>query len=361
MYQHYIKKQTITIDGGTYTPDIFRSKGIPAFALKSDFHYKLYLFLQEWFSRSPFVKVLTSGSTGAPKEMMMEKERMMNSAELTCSFLGLKEGDKALLCMSLDFIAGKMMVVRALVAGLDLYIVPVSGHPLKDTKETFDFTAMIPMQVYNSLQSEEERSKLEKIKNLLIGGGAIDAQLEKTLNPFPNNVYSSYGMTETLSHIALRKLNGEDASESYMPFSSVKLSLSGDNALIIDAPLVAGERLYTNDIAKINEDGSFRIIGRKDNVINSGGIKIQAETLEELLKPFIKGQFAITSLPDQKFGEIVVLVAEENVNELLFKDVHPTYYQPKKIIKIDKIPLTETGKISRADLKKLVSSSLIHS
>lgn len=354
MYQLYIKRQIITIDGGSYTPDIFRSKGIPAFALKSDFHYSLYLFLKEWFSRSPLIRVQTSGSTGVPKEMMVEKERMMRSAELTCSFLGLKEGNKALLCMSLDYIAGKMMVVRALIAGMDLYPVTPSGNPLKDTKVTFDFAAMIPMQVYNSLQSEKEQKKLEKIKNLIIGG-AVDFRLEEKLNFFPNNIYSTYGMTETLSHIALRRLNGENASQSYIPFQSVMLSLSDDNTLIIDAPLVTSEKLYTNDIAEIEKDGSFHITGRKDNVINSGGIKIQIEEVEKILKPLINSSFAVTSLPDPKFGEALILAVEKDVDPEILKDIQPTYYIPKKIIKVDKIPLTETGKINRIELKKLVS------
>ncbi|HMM01731.1 MULTISPECIES: AMP-binding protein [unclassified Dysgonomonas] len=355
MYQLYIKRQIITIDGGSYTPDIFRSKGIPAFALKSDFHYSLYLFLKEWFSRSPLIRVQTSGSTGIPKEMMVEKERMMRSAEFTCSFLGLKEGNKALLCMSLDYIAGKMMVVRALIAGLDLYPVTPSGNPLKDTKVTFDFAAMIPMQVYNSLESDKERKKLEKIKNLIIGGGAIDSRLEEKLKTHPNKIYSTYGMTETLSHIALRRLNGESASGSYIPFPSVALSLSDDNTLIIDAPLVTSEKLYTNDIAEIDKDGSFRITGRKDNVINSGGIKIQIEEVEKILKPLINSSFAVTSLPDPKFGEVLILAVEEDIDPAIFKDIQPAYYTPKKIIKVDKIPLTETGKISRVELKKLVN------
>ena len=330
MYQLYIKRQIITIDGGSYTPDIFRSKGIPAFALKSDFHYSLYLFLKEWFSRSPLIRVQTSGSTGVPKEMMVEKERMMRSAELTCSFLGLKEGNKALLCMSLDYIAGKMMVVRALIAGLDLYPFTPSGNPLKDTKVTFDFAAMIPMQVCNSLVSDKERKKLEKIKNLIIGGGAIDSRLEEKLKFFPNNVYSTYGMTETLSHIALRRLNGESVSGSYIPFPSVALSLSDDNTLIIDAPLVTSEKLYTNDIAEIDKD-------------------------EKILKSLINSSFAVTSLPDPKFGEALILAVEKDVDPEILKDIQPTYYIPKKIIKVDKIPLTETGKISRMELKKLVS------
>ncbi len=356
-YQLYIKRQTITIEGGVYLPDTFRSKGVPAFALKSEFHNQLYLFLKDWFSRSPFLKVQTSGSTGVPKEILVEKSRMMQSAQLTCSFLGLKEGDKALLCMSLDYIAGKMMVVRSLIAGLDLYLVPPSGNPLKDMDTDFNFAAMIPMQVYNSLQNNVECTRLMKIKNLIIGGGAVDTQLESQLKPFPNNVYSTYGMTETLSHIALKKLNEADASGNYIPFDNVTLSLSEDNALIIDAPLVSAERLYTNDIAEIHDDGSFRILGRKDNVINSGGVKIQAEEVEALLKPFIKSPFAITSLPDPKFGEIVVLVTEEVVNESLFADKLPAYYMPKKIIQVNTIPLTETGKISRALLKELVKDS----
>jgi O-succinylbenzoic acid--CoA ligase len=356
-YQLYIKRQTISIEGGVYLPDTFRSKGVPAFALKSEFHNQLYLFLKDWFSRSPFLKVQTSGSTGVPKEILVEKSRMMQSAQLTCSFLGLKGGDKALLCMSLDYIAGKMMVVRSLIAGLDLYPVPPSGNPLRDTDTVFEFAAMIPMQVYNSLQEDIERARLMKIKNLIIGGGAIDTQLEIQLKPFPNNVYSTYGMTETLSHIALKKLNEADASGNYIPFDNVTLSLSEDNALIIDAPLVSAERLHTNDIAEIHNDGSFRILGRKDNVINSGGVKIQAEEVEALLKPFIKSPFAIISLPDPKFGEIVVLVTEEVVNESLFADKLPAYYMPKKIIQVNTIPLTETGKISRALLKEQVKDS----
>lgn len=357
MHQLYIKRQTISIEGGVYTPDAFRTKGVPAFALKSEFHWDLYLFLKEWFSRSPFLKVKTSGSTGAPKEMMVEKERMMRSAALTCDFLGLDQGDKSLLCMSLDYIAGKMMVVRALVAGLVLYPVTPSGNPLKDTPVAFDFAAMVPMQVYNSLQSAEERKRLKEIKNLIIGGGPVDASLEKELKNFPNKVYSTYGMTETLSHIAMRRLNGKDASACYIPFPSVALSVSEDGALIIDAPLVASERLFTNDMVHMNPDGSFRIIGRVDNVINSGGIKMQTEEIEELIKPFVKGMFAITSIPDTKFGEIVVLVVEEEINQQLMARISPAHFRPKKIIHMSKIPLTGTGKIDRNTLRKLAEKA----
>lgn len=356
MYQFDRNKQTITIEGYTFDSKNFKDTSLRF--TDNSFKRDLFLFLREWFSDSPYLNVKTSGSTGIPKEITVEKDRMMCSAELTCSYLGLKNGDTALLCMSLDYIAGKMFVVRALIAGLNLYPVPPSGNPLKDTDIPFDFAAMIPLQVYNSMQSETERERLKSIKNLIIGGGAIDDSLHDELKNFPNNVYSTYGMTETLSHIALRKLNGNDASDSYIPFTSVSLSLSEDNALIIDAPLVSGERLYTNDIAKINSDDSFRIIGRKDNVINSGGIKIQIEEVEKLLKPLINSPFAITSIPDPKFGEIVVLVVENEIDEERYKTVLPDYYIPKKTVKLDAIPLTETGKISRSLLKKKVSDYL---
>jgi len=353
MYELSIKRQIVTIEGGIYLPEAFKGKGLPGFALKSDFHHKLYQFLHDWFSRSPFLKVKTSGSTGSPKTMMVEKSRMMQSAKLTCSFLGLERNDKALLCMSLDYIAGKMMVVRALVAGLDLYPVTPSGNPLVDTDIAFDFSAMTPMQVYNSLQGNTERKRLADIKKLIIGGGTIDDEMAKELQPFPNAIYSTYGMTETLSHIALRKINGKNASENYMPFQSVNISLSDDNTLIIDAPLVSGERLYTNDIAVINDDGSFCILGRIDNVINSGGVKIQTEELERMLKPYIDGAFAITALPDAKFGEIVVLLVEKEIGGSAFKVELPNYYDPKKVIKVDAIPYTETGKIDRSKAKEL--------
>ena len=170
---------------------------------QSEFLQDLDAFLQEWQNDEPTVWVHTSGSTGTPKPMQVEKKRMEASARLTCAFLGLKEGDSALLCMPLQYIAGKMVVVRSLVAGLRLIPMAPSGHPLKDLKEAPTFAAMIPMQVYNTLQVPEEKDILMGIKHLIIGGGAIDDALANELKDFPNQVWSTYGMTETLSHIAL--------------------------------------------------------------------------------------------------------------------------------------------------------------
>ena len=316
-------------------------------------------FLAEWHNDSPFVHVQTSGSTGTPKPMLVEKQRMLNSARITCDFLGLCEGDTALLCMSLDYIAGKMMVLRSLERGLRLISVEPSGHPLREV-EKVDFAAMVPMQVYNSLQVAEERERLRQIRHLIIGGGAIDDSLASELKTFPNAVWSTYGMTETLSHIALRRLSGPEASEWYTPFDSVSVSLSDDGCLVIDAPEVCAERLVTNDIAELTERGqsscvSFRILGRKDNVICSGGIKIQAEEVERQLRPHLCVPYLISKRLDPKFGEIVVLLTEGDTGEAreVCERMLPKYHQPRAYIHVERIPLTETGKPARRQAELL--------
>lgn len=314
-------------------------------------------FLAEWNNDSDYVHVQTSGSTGAPKPMLVEKQRMLNSARITCDFLGLREGDTALLCMSLDYIAGKMMVVRALERRLLLITVAPSGHPLADLSpqlSALSFAAMVPMQVYNALQVPAECERLKQIRHLIIGGGAIDDALAAALKSFPHHVWSTYGMTETLSHIALRRLNGPDASDYYTPFPSVKVSLNDESCLVIDAPLVCSERLVTNDIAELSE-GRFRILGRKDNVICSGGIKIQTEQVERQLRPYLSQPFLITKRPDEKFGEVVVLLTEGPVDEAraVCERILPKYYQPKAYLHVDKIPLTETGKPARKQAEDL--------
>ena len=353
-------------------------------------------FLSEWNNDSDRVLVHTSGSTGKPKPMMVEKKRMLNSARITCDFLGLKPGDSALLCMSLDYIAGKMVVVRSIERHLHLISVSPSGHPLKDinlkdangkdVNGEITFAAMVPMQVYNTLQVPEERERLTHIRHLIIGGGAIDASLEKELRSLPGNIaiWSTYGMTETLSHIALRRINGAEASEWYQPFDSVKISQTDEGCLVIDAPLVCAETLVTNDIVEIEsyiynkvekhekvEKLRFRIKGRKDNVICSGGIKIQIEEVEALLKPHLEKPFMIAKKKDEKFGEIAVLLTEDedlkkveatirrllsgksdksDDSDISSESTNHKYWIPREYLHVDHLPLTETGKPKRSIL-----------
>lgn len=319
----------------------------------------LYDFLSDWFSESPYITVHTSGSTGTPKEFTVRKEQMMQSAILTCSFLQLKKGDTALLCMPLQYIAGKMVVVRALVAGLNLILRTPSGHPLADVDVPLRFIAMIPLQVFNTLQVPEERERLCRTEIVIVGGGAINKELEDEIRQLPNKIYSTYGMTETLSHIALRKLNGPDASSAYTPFSSVKLCLSPEKTLVIQAPLVCDDTLVTNDLAEIHPDGTFTILGRKDNTINTGGIKVQIESIEEALRSIISVTFAITAIPHPGLGEAIVLLVEKTTDADGLPDriapLLPKYQQPKYIRQVDAIPLTGSGKTDRKACRLLAA------
>ena len=316
-------------------------------------------FISDWQSPSPTILVHTSGSTGKPKPMLVEKRRMEASARITCSFLGLQPGDSALLCMPLDYIAGKMMCVRSIVGGLRLIRVEPCGHPLQHLDEVPTFAAMVPMQVYNSLQDDRELNILKQIKHLIIGGGAISNNLATALRSFRHAVWSTYGMTETLSHIALRPLSGEDASEWYTPFDGVEVSLNQDGCLVINAPEVCAEPLTTNDIAEIDGDGRrFRIRGRRDNVVCSGGIKMQIEEIETKLQAHTDIPLMITKRPDEKFGETVVLLAECNDMEPLKALCHKwlsKYELPHDYIHVERLPLTETGKPARAEALRIAS------
>lgn len=341
-------------------------------------------FLSSWHNGEERLTVHTSGSTGAPKALLVEKRRMAASARITCDFLGLEPGGRALLCLPLDYIAGKMMVVRALTRGLLLLAVKPSGHPLReidtegggiwcepassghplreiDTEgnDTWcDLAAMVPMQVHHSLQTAEEKAKLWGIRHLIIGGGAIDDELEKQLKDHPHAVWSTYGMTETLSHIALRRLNGPEASSWYTPFEGVAIRQNEDGCLVIDAPEVAESTLVTHDIVEIAADGRrFKVLGRKDNVICSGGIKIQIEEVERLLRPHLTAPFLVSKRPDKVLGEAVALLTEATdlaAIEGICRTVLPPYWRPRHYQHTSHLPLTETGKPARAEAERII-------
>jgi O-succinylbenzoic acid--CoA ligase len=324
----------------------------------------LFVFLKQWYGDSDKIIVHTSGSTGNPKRLEVDKCRMIQSALLTCNYLELKAGDTALLCMNLRYIGAMMMVVRSLVCSLNLTVRPASGHPLAETSISFDFCAMVPLQVYNSLSSPLEKERLKGIKKLIIGGGAVDKMLQQQLISFSNAIYSTYGMTETLSHIALRRLNGKQVTSRYIPFENIHLSVAADGTLIIEAPTICSHMLHTNDIVTLYDDGSFEIRGRKDNVINSGGIKIQIEEDEKMLKQLIVNPFAITSVPDERLGEAVVMLiegigdAETCGLQRKMTEMLPKYHCPKHLIAVDKLPMTGNSKIDRKACAEIARKQL---
>lgn len=289
--------------------------------------------------------------------MQADKLSMWNSAQATVSALGLQPGNTALLAMPLRYIAGQMMVVRSLSAQLQLLPVVPSLHPYAGLHEAPDFAALTPMQVYESLRVPHERSLLRRTLCLIIGGGPIPAGLEKALRTFPHAVWSTYGMTETLSHIALRRLNGPTASTAYKPLEGVRVSLSPQGTLQIEAPQVHEGLLVTNDLAELLPDGSFRILGRRDNVIDSGGLKMQAEAIEAKLSD-LPVPFLITAAPDERLGEAVALVYEASQDltdtlAALCRERLDRYEQPRRWLRVDCLPRTGTGKPARKQARTL--------
>lgn len=318
-------------------------------------------FLAQWNDASPTMEVRTSGSTGTPKLIYIEKVRMRASARMTCDFLELKPADTALLCMPLDYIAGKMMVVRALERNMKLLSVEPSGHPLADNtlsdlnEGIVHLAAMVPLQVWNTLQVPEERERLCHIKHLIIGGGAIPRELEQELRTLPINVWSSYGMTETLSHIALRRIS----EDYYSPLPDISLSQDQDDCLIINAPALCAQTLYTNDIVRFHGKDRFQVIGRRDNTICSGGIKIQIEQVEAWLQSIGIDNIMVTYREDKALGQALVYLTTDEINTDMLRKSVPTdtsnskFWLPRHIVKVPFLPLTPTGKPDRATAKRL--------
>ena len=321
-------------------------------------------FYEEWNNDNECIEVQTSGSTGEPKKMMVRKSRMLASARRTNDFFGLNRNDRALLCMSLDYIAGKMMVVRAIERGLRLDIVEPCSNPLAQCCGRYDFVAMVPMQVWNSLRNDDTRKRVADIGNLLIGGGAINNDLEKELSAMPCRAWSSYGMTETLSHIALRRVG---KSLWYEPLKQVSLSLADDGCLVVTDEATGAFNMKTNDIVEFSAEGrQYRILGRKDNVICSGGIKIHAEEVERIIATAFSRPFMITKCHDEKFGEAVVMVIEACDYAIVGKartvctEILPKYWQPRHYIVIEKLPRTETMKVRRGIVVDLDKKELCY-
>lgn len=306
-----------------------------------DFEKPVGNFLLDWFDYKSYIEMETSGSTGAPKTISISKQAMVDSALATGDFFNLQPGNKALQCLPVKYVAGKMMLVRAMILGLDLEFVAPSSHPLDHNEIDFDFVAMVPLQAQNSI------SQLKKVKKLIIGGAVVNKTLEKQLLKLPTKVYETYGMTETITHIAARKL-GEKAF-TVLPYVSV--SFDDRNCLVIHAPRISPEVIITNDIVELLDENQFIFLGRMDNVINSGGIKLIPEQIEQKLVGKINQRFFIASKPDDEFGEKVVLVVESEKHELddsIYESLDK-YEKPKEIIFIPKFLDTVTGKILRKE------------
>ncbi|WP_395045875.1 AMP-binding protein [Flavobacterium sp.] len=299
-------------------------------------------FILDWFDEKNYLEIMTSGTTGKPKTIRIEKEAMVNSALATGDFFELKSGDKALNCLPVKYIAGKMMFVRAFILGLDLDFVAPSSAPMKRNEKIYDFVAMVPLQVENSL------TQLHQIKTLIIGGAKVNSDLEKKLIQTKCNVFETYSMTETVTHIAAKRV-GEKA---FTTLPNVSISQDERHCLVISAPNLNVKNIVTNDIIELVSDNQFIWLGRQDNVINSGGIKLFPEQIEAKLSEKITNRFFVAGIPDEKLGEQLVLFIEGNPYEIesSFFDDLDKYEKPKQIKFIPHFIETETGKIKRSEV-----------
>lgn len=299
-------------------------------------------FLDEWNSANNYITAHTSGSTGQPKEINLPKSAMKLSAQLTGKFFDLKKGDSALLCMPVNFIAGKMMIIRAIELELKLYCIEPKAKIDFDKFPALDFVPMTPMQVENSFNS------LSKIKTLLIGGAPLSEHLKIRLTDKNINAYESYGMTETITHIGLKKIS----KNCFKTLDQMKIRKDERNCLAIQTPYFEDE-IITNDLVEIRDKNHFKWLGRLDNVINSGGVKLIPEQIEEKLKSIISQDFIVSSLPDSLLGEKLILIIEsEKIDFSIPEGLLEKLKKPKEVFFIPEFPRTESGKIKRREVVK---------
>lgn len=312
----------------------------------TDFDKEVLLFLQQWHKQDRFT-IRTSGSTGVPKPIVHTKEAMQQSARLTGSFFNFQKGHSAVLCLPITKIAGIMMLVRAIVWQLKLYTLPPKQKLNLAALPFIDFAPLLPMQAL------ENFSQLHTIKTILLGGALLPTLLKGKLQRLSSCVYHSYGMTETLSHIALCKVNGEGASETFTALPNVALSVDKESRLHISAPQLGIEGLQTHDIVQLLSPTTFVFVGRHDTVINSGGLKLVAEDIERQLSAFISHNFYVKGTADPLWGEKVTLFIEGKswcramIKDLQkqFQNISPKQAIPKEIIFTEKFTYTPTGKL----------------
>ncbi len=315
-------------------------------------------FLLDWLKPGSKVEVQTSGSTGTPKKFRIKKEHMVNSALATSKFFKLPAATTSLMCLPAGYIAGKMMLVRAMVLGWHIDLVPPSSNPLDQVFKRYDFCAMTPFQLDNSI------GRLHLIKKLIVGGGAVSNKLQKMVKDVDTKVYETYGMTETVTHIAAKRINPKKNLQKFRPFKvlpHITISKDDRDCLVIKAPKVADGPIVTNDIVEIITYKKFNWKGRIDNVINSGGVKLYPEEIERKFEKVIDQRLFVAGMPDDALGDKLVLFIESDFSEELLKEYTnkvkslnslKKFEIPKKIYLIEKFEETPNGKIHRENTLK---------
>ena len=317
--------------------------------------------IQRWQNDSDYIEITTSGSTSTPQTIKLLKASMIESALRTQEFFSYTSGDKSLLCLPVKFIGGMMMLIRSIVSDLDLYIVEPSLRTLKGISTQLDFVPMTPAQLAESIKVDI--AEINRIDKILLGGGPVSLSLLRSIEDLEATVYHSFGMTETISHIAIRQLNQTEDNQLFKALRGVHLELDDDRCLIINADYI-DKSVHTNDIVDLISNKEFIWKGRKDNVINSGGLKLYPELIEQKIGSFIQSQFIIVGIDDEVLGSKVCLIIESDdiINEQetisALSDILSKYELPKAIFTVPSFARTQTGKIIRtASLELAINDS----
>ncbi len=326
---------------------------------QTPFTEHLFSFIRKWYSDENEFAIKTSGSTGQPSVIRITRQQMLASAGATIKALRLKPGGRALLCMDPEHIGGMMMIVRAITGNLDLIAVQPSANPFSNLSEKYppDFASMVPYQLKSILEgTDHDRKMLLRLRVLLLGGSPVDPALEKKIKKLNIPVYLGFGMTETVSHIALRRLNGIQVSERYKCLPGIEIRTDTHGRLCVRGEVTRNQWIITNDMVETGPSNTFLWEGRADHVINSGGIKIHPEEVEKRIAAFFRGKsekinFFVAGLPDTNTGQKVTLIVEGKARKqewiVELKKYLPPYQNPKEVIFLEKFIYTNTGKVQR--------------
>lgn len=330
---------------------------------------KIWQFIIQWYNQEDSISVYTSGSTGKPKQINHSKSFMLNSAGMTTQAIGLNDCKTSLLCLPADKISGMMMIVRSICNQMQMYCSEPSANPLKsiqDDTSVIDFAAFTPMQFHSITNNYQDFIRAEKIRKILLGGEGISPLLAGAIRQMNNEIYSTFGMTETISHIALRKLSGIHISSSYKTLPGISISTTGNNCLVIDAPQLGVKNLITNDIVHLLSDREFEWQGRTDHVINTGGIKLHPEQIEELLLPWLQTNFFIAGTESEMTGQQVILCLEKRTLSISETEEIKTglqqlnaYSRPREIWLIPSFAKTGNGKLNRQASLEMVLEKIL--
>lgn len=323
----------------------------------------IWSFVADWYNPSiESIEVRSSGSTGKPKAIHHTKEAMLAHAGMTCETLQLKKGSTAWLCLPANKIGGMMMIVRCIYNDMNLLCTKPLAAPFErlSPEAAISFAALTPMQMKSTDTDYSWYRRMNTIDTILLGGETVGSSLIRHLQAAENKIYSTFGMTETISHIALRKINGNDSQNHYTTLKGVTVTQDERGCLVVNAPSIDIHHLVTNDMAEVINEHEFVWLGRTDNVINTGGIKVFPESIEQKLQHIIDVPFFVAALPDEVTGQQVVIILEatkidEKQTEILKRELNslPKYEKPKTLLLIESFARTDNGKIKRSETMSL--------